>query len=385
LIERLSELRPEKVFFLARDGFLLQALYKQMSTRLGIDILANDYLCLSRKVAFAASVTEGLTHRDALVGLYNPRQKGLYSILKVFGLPVEAFGQLAARHGIIDIEESFTDWQDPRLRAFLEDEEVQEKIRGFGRSARDLMQAYLEEHGFFGPERVALVDIGWNGTIQYALQKLPKWQNGNGAMWGLYFGFCAGIPYEFEDRSHVEGLWYDERRKNAVERVTIAYEELFEESSRAAHGTTIGYISEKENVRPVFKPDNAADRSEEIRCNPRVAELQRGILDFAEDFCTAVRLTGYSGSDTHPFMLTLMERAVAYPREDEVQSLSALAHSEDFGHDDVMDFSDLGRRGFRVFKPRELIQAVKKSHWRYGLLKGLPRVMYRFGALAGKW
>ena len=385
LIERLAELRPSVMFFAARDGFLLQDLYNRMCAALGVDVVENVYLCVSRKVAFAASVADGLAQHDAAVALNNPQQRGLYSILKAFGLPVEAFADLAARHGISDIEEPLADRHDARLVAFLEDDEVQLKIRGFGRSARDVFEGYLEARGFFSADRVALVDIGWNGTIQYALQRLPRWREGGGDLWGLYFGFCAGIGYEFDDKSHVEGLWYDERRKNAAERVTVSYEEVFEESARAAHGTTIGYTMEDGTIRPVFKPDDAPDRREEVLCNPNIADLQRGVLEFCDEFCAAVRLTGYSGTDIHPFFLTLMERAVAYPREDEVRSLSALAHSEDFGHDAVMDFSDLGRRRLWFVNPRQYIRALKRSHWRYGFLKGLPRVMYRLGAVGGRW
>ena len=384
LLERLEKICPDKIYFMARDGYLLQKLYLKLAPALGFEIFPDDYLYISRHVTFAASVSDGLKYEQAVVGLYNPMQKGLLSILKVFALDPEEFKDIAERHGFRDISEPLNDWEDSRLLSFLSDKLVQEKIKKRGSNARHLMESYLDQNGFFNAKRIVMVDIGWNGTTQYGLEQLPRWKNSNNEMWGLFFGFCGVIPYEFGERNHLEGLWYDHTRCNDSERVTLEYEEIFEESTRAAHATTIGYKKNNSIIEPLLKSDDKLDRRQELASNARIAELQRGIMDFADSFIGAVHLTGYKAKDIHPFMLTLLERAVAFPQRDEVDKLTKISHSEDFGHDNIMDFSSLNDRRVSLFYLRRFIRELRASHWRYAMLSGPLRVLFRLYQLIRK-
>ena len=380
-LERIREIAPSKVYFLARDGYLLQVLYRKMASELSFSPVPDVYLHISRKVAFAASIADGLQHEQAVVGLYNPSQKGLLSILKTFGLEPDAFKELARRHGFIDIAEPLADRSDQRLLSFLNDSDVQELVQEYGTEARNLLEKYLDRFGFFDDDDKVLMDIGWNGTIQYGLEQLGRWRQGSGTMWGLYLGFCAGIPYAFSERSHVEGLIYDERRVHEAERLMLAFEEVFEEGARASHATTVGYREAADQVVPILKSDLAPDRARELACNGRVQAMQGGVLDFAADFISAIRLTGFNAEDIRPFMLTLLERAMAYPTPMEVRALSQLAHADDFGQDSVMDFSGLRPRRVNPMRWRRYKDELRTAPWIFAMLRGLPRVYYRLRQL----
>jgi hypothetical protein len=199
---------------------------------------------------------------------------------------------------------------------------------------------------------------------------------------GPTFAF-RGSPYQFGRRSEIEGLIFDQRRQLATERVCISFEELFEEAARSPEATTVGYRQVRRGgpVVPVLKDASAPDRRAEIECNPLVAALQEGVLEFSARFAAAQRLTGYSFEDIKPYALTLIERAVAYPTREEVQQLTRLAHAEDFGADRTMDLSDVnpGRRW--LGKWRLLAGQLRESNWRYGTLSAagasLPRVVFR--------
>jgi glycosyltransferase involved in cell wall biosynthesis/FMN phosphatase YigB (HAD superfamily) len=381
-LERIRQIRPSKVYFLARDGHIFQVLYRKMASALSYTEVPQVYLHVSRQVAFAASIADGLTHEQAVVALHNPSQEGLLSILKVSGLDPKEFKELAYQHGFKDLSAALKNWDDARVHAFLKDPRVQNAAKAHGRRAQHLLERYLEQFDFFTSGDKVLMDIGWNATIQYGVQQLERWRNGSATMWGLYFGFCGGIPYAFSERSHVEGLIYDERRANEAERLTMAFEEVFEEGARASHGTTIGYRAEGSRVLPILKRDDAPDRARELACNARIDAMQKGILDFASDFVAAVRLTGYTSDEIRPFMLTLLERAMAYPTPEEVYELRELAHADDFGHDSVMDFRGLRPTRINPMRWRSYKQELKRSPWIFAMLRGLPRVYYRFRRLA---
>ncbi|MEE3325841.1 MAG: HAD hydrolase-like protein [Myxococcota bacterium] len=376
LLERLEEIEPDCIYFVARDGYLLQELYRQMAPALGHEERPHRYLYLSRRTAFAGSIRDGLSLEKAQTVLKGEAPLQLVSVLEAFGLDAGEWQAEAQRHGWSDIQEPLSSIEDPRLVRFLADPSVQERISAEGQAACRHLELYLEQQDFFKQKKVALVDIGWNGNSQLALSRLSPWRASQNRMFGLYFAFVAEQSQEFGGRNQAEGLWYDHGEGPSPARVVTEYEEIFEEASRAAHATTLRYVENDSRIEPELKPDDAPDRAQELACNPLIAELQRGILDFASDFSTAIALTGYTAHDIKPFMGSLAERAIAFPSRLEVGEVTRLAHANDLGQNTLMDYSNLQRP--RVPSPRKgrFISEMRASHWRYAMLSGPLRVAY---------
>ncbi|MEZ5534906.1 MAG: haloacid dehalogenase [Thiolinea sp.] len=367
LQERLQRQPVDKLFFVARDGYLFQQLYQQLDERVD-----DEYIYLSRKVITAASTAEGLTREQVQVAFYNPKQQGLRSVCKVYGLPEEGLVALAEKHGFADFAEPITDWHDPRLLKFLADAEVQDYIRPIGRKHRDLLEAYLEQVGFLGREKVGLVDIGWNGTVQKFLKQAFGHRADFPEVRGYYFAFVPKMYNDFGSRNFCEGIIHDSRRDNACERIPAEFEEIFEQGARAQGATTIAYRKTEQGIVPVFKPDQASDRKAEIECNPMVAAMQEGVMQHWQHFRAVQRLSGYSSQDILPYVYGQLERAIVYPTRQETEMLTRLVHTEDFGDDHVLD---LGKRGLRwrdLLQPLGLWQRLRDSAWRYALFSGVP-------------
>ncbi len=365
LQERLQRKPVEKLFFVARDGFLFRQLYHQLDDR-----VPDEYIYLSRKVITAASTADGLTLEQAQVAFYNPKQQGLRSVCKVYGLPEAGLLSLAARHGFSEFAEPLSDWHDSRLLSFLADEEVQAYIRPIGKQHRDLLEAYLEQVGFLGTERVGLVDIGWNGTVQKFLKQAFGERADFPQVQGYYFAFVPKMYNDFGRDNVCEGIIHDSRRDNACERIPAEFEEIFEQGARAQEATTIAYRKTAEGIVPVFKSGQSPDRRAEIECNPLVAAMQAGVMDHWRHFRAVQRLSGYSGQDILPYIYGQLERAIVYPDRQETQMLTRLVHTEDFGDDHVLD---LGRQPLAWrdwLQPLRLWRRLRDSAWRYALFSG---------------
>lgn len=368
LQERLQRKPVEKVFFVARDGYLFQQMYQHLAEPKPQDA----YLYLSRRVITAASTANGLTREQAQVAFYNPKQQGLRSVCKVYGLPEDDLQPLAKRHGFKDFAEPIQDWQDPRLLAFLADPEVQACIRPVGAQHRELLEKYLEQEGFFQYQQLALVDIGWNGTVQKFLKQTFGHRADFPVVNGYYFAFVPKMYNDFGKQNYCEGIIHDSRRDNACERIPAEFEEIFEQGARALEATTIAYQETANGIEPVLKSPQAVDRLAEVACNRMVAAIQEGVLLHWEHFQAVQRLTDYKSSDLLPYVYGLLERAVVYPSREETQYLTRLVHTEDFGHDHVLE---LGRKALRwqdFLHPRHLWQRVQHSAWRYALLDSIP-------------
>jgi FMN phosphatase YigB (HAD superfamily) len=390
LVEKIGAVKPDKLFFLARDGYLFEKMYARWR------VLQPDvenwpepvYVYASRRVVATASVAEGLSPEQAVVAFYNPKQQGLFSVLKTFGLPAEDFAELACEHGFTDLTEPMHDWRDTRLLAFLADERVQSRIRPIGEAARDRLRRYFEQHGFFACERVALVDIGWNGTIQKFLRDSFGSRPDYPDVHGWYFAFVAAMHGDFGMGDSIEGLIQDVRRGDPYERAPMDFEEIFEQGARSGEGTTLGYIDAGGRVVPVLKDDAASDRQGEIACNSLIARFQAGVLDHLTHFHAAWRLTGYTLDDIKPYVLALLERAVVYPTREEVAEISHLVHTEDFGHDHTLDMAATPVGYFDWLRPRRLYRKLRHLPWKYAAFvhfsSTLPAWLFRLVCLANQ-
>ncbi len=365
----------EKLLFVARDGFMFERMYRQFDTA---EQVASEYVYLSRKVITAASIADGLTHEQAVVAFYNPKQQGLASVCKVYGLPEAELQPLARLHGWQDFAAPITDWQEKRLHQFLQDKRVQQIVRRVGQEHKQLLERYLEQVGFFNHQRVALVDIGWNGTVQKFLKQAFGSRPDFPHVFGYYFAFVPKLYSDFGEHNVCEGIVHDSRRGNACERIPAEFEEIFEQGARSHEATTIGYREANGRIFPILKPDTMQDRRAELRCNPSVARMQEGIMCHWEHYRAVQRLTGYASQQLLPYVHGLLERAVVYPTREETRELTTLVHTEDFGHDHVLELgkSALGLRD--LLQPSRLINSMRFAAWRYALLDKIPTGLPNF-------
>jgi predicted HAD superfamily hydrolase len=380
LVEKIEAVKPDKLFFLARDGYLFEKMYARWRELepSGKRWPEPVYVYASRRVVAAASVAEGLSPEQAVVAFYNPKQQGLRSVLKTFGLPEKDFTDLAREHGFSDLTEPVHDWRDPRFLAFLADERVQSRIRPIGEVARDRLRCYFEQQGFFACKRVALVDIGWNGTIQKFLHDAFGQRPDYPEVHGWYFAFVAAMHGDFGMRDRIEGLIQDVRRGDPYERTPMDFEEIFEQGARSGEGTTLGYIERDGQVMPALKDDRAPDRQGEIACNPLVERFQAGVLDHLEHFYAAWRLTGHNAAEIKPYVLALLERAVVYPTREEVEQIGLLVHTEDFGHDHTLDIASAPVGYADLLRPRRLYLKLRHQPWKFA---AFARFNWAFPAL----
>ncbi|KJU86918.1 phosphotransferase [Candidatus Magnetobacterium bavaricum] len=380
VVSAIKQAKIKKVFFLAREGELFHELFKIAAPEFltAQEIPPLEYVYLTRKSTALASVYRGLTFEKTVLPFFNPRQEGLYSLFNVYGLPVQECFEIARRHGFTELRQPVNAWQDKRFMQLLQDARLQRCVIKYARRNRRLLQKYLRQIGFFNGESVAFVDIGWNATIQKFIQDAFSKRRDYPHVYGIYLGFCDGIRHAFDhEKNTILGILYDQRNNNPVEHIFSRFEELFEEGARALHPTTVGYLQDPVSkiVNPVFKEDASTDRMEEITFNEKIRSIKTGAIAFTRQFTEAAKLTGYTFDDIKPFILTMAERAVAFPSQGELSHLMNLKHSEDFGYENVMSLQADEIESKRIlFNPSKLKKKIRWSNWRYGTVKslGLP-------------
>lgn len=377
VIEAVKKHHIKQVFFLAREGELFMKLFNMLCPDCfePDQIPSAHYLFVSRRSTASAAAHRGLSHEIAITPLFNPKQQGWYSIFQAFDLPPEAFSAICRNHGYPEIRQPIADWESVQFREMLNDPDFQKIAQQHAGKNWHLLHRYLEQQHFFTEKQVAIVDIGWNGTTQKFLQEAFGQDENYPHVMGLYFGFIGGRKYQFDSKKNtLLGILCDERNKTRPGDIFSRFEEIFEEGARALHPTTIGYQFDQQNDRivPIFKPLSGDTKNTESFTNQYINEIQTGVLDFTSEFARAIDLTGYRLNDIKPFILTLAERAVAFPTTEECNQLMQLNHSEDFGTENTMNFQQEKLHGWNaLLKPGNLYRMLKSANWKYGTVSSL--------------
>lgn len=351
---RLSRSPVKEVYFLAREGYLLKRVYDRFNRSLFSGRLPpGRYLCISRSTAYLASLGDfGEWNMDLLLQDFS---LNLRDVLHRLGIEDEAdIDVIAAAHGMSP------DLCDKgQIRAVLNklkcDDSFREKIGTRSGEMRALLTAYLEGEGFFSGHKVALVDIGWYGSIQDCLERVFTQIGKRVSLYGYYLGLDHRCSAEYGDKS---GLLHD-FRSPTMDGVNLTFFRLaFEFSCRAGHGTTVGYRLHDGSCRPVFRMDATESASyRQIRC------IQYGMVDFADDYIAMACIEGVQPAEMAPAFLAHYHRKISFPDQELVASFDSVLNSDDYASDrnravtGVMRFSD-------ILAPAKLYRNFIETPWR---------------------
>lgn len=342
LAERAREAGVRTLYFVAREGFTLEALHRCVSRLVwpsgGPEV---RYLCVSRLTTFLARArTYGPAELAA--ALVNHPYPSVRRLLGPFGLGEGLMTLLAMRHGLeldarlpVDVE------RHPPTRGLLADPELLAAIGRRHPAHRRALYDYLSGEGYFAGGRVAFVDVGWGGQIQDNLARAFGDEPGAPEILGLYLGIRRSAAARTTDRSRFEGLLADERALDWHAGAAFLFVQLLETLLRAPHGTVVGYRREdKGRTVPVLREDDRPSRQQEIREEPTLALLRHGICAHAEDFCDAARMTSLRGEDHLPWARTLLDRLLRFPSPREVALFSSFSNVCDLGMEEVVPLGE---------------------------------------------
>jgi hypothetical protein len=192
------------------------------------------------------------------------------------------------------------------------------------------MLRYFEDAGFFDHKQVALVDIGWLGTIQRFLYESVCHREDCPRVYGYLLGATRGIPYPESPENNLEGVIYDRHRFDVAGSTILYARDLFEEACRAPHPTLNGYTLKDDGYELEFRRTDDEIGTAELEQDEYFKPLQQGVLDAASRYGAASSLLGYSLYDYKPWFNYLMISKLAFPRTGEIASIRHKHHLDDF-------------------------------------------------------
>lgn len=337
--ERSRQLGISKIFFLSREGWTFKRFWEKTAPILFPDnrLPQIEYLYVSRMALAGCSCAhQGLTQTNADIAFLPAGNRDFRDVCRIFGLNYKAFEKNLNAHKLAPdtvlshFHDGFLPANRLRFNEMLEDTSFQNEVKQQVEPASSALHRYLEDVGFFEHRDVAIVDIGWLGTIQRFLYEAVAHREDCPRFHGFLFGATRGIPYPATQNNMLEGVVYDRHRFDLATSTILYTLDLFEEACRAPHPTLNEYKLTQDGYELIFRNTEDKTALAEKAQDDFFAPLQEGLFDAAERFAAASALLGYTIEDYRPWLRYLVESKLAFPKTREILEIRHRHHLDDF-------------------------------------------------------
>jgi predicted HAD superfamily hydrolase len=348
LHQKLSEKAVDNAYFLSRDGELILkvylALYPEEAARC-------HYLYSSRRSWIFPTFAYAEMIDDVLPAMFEKREN-LKSLLKKLALADENLNNipediLQTRFFTLEaLKKSKKHWEilQQAFPAILK--KAKEELGNF--------KQYLRQEALSG--KIALVDIGWYGRTQMALEKVAEKEGWVLDISGLYAGV---LP--FSTLQNVDGYIFDAKhRQNYHHDKFRGALKVFESFFVNREGSTVGFRMEKgkiiatqEDVSPegarLFEPNY---------------DLQAGALAFVREFVVSELAHDYANKEVD-FWIKGIEKTLITATSREV-SKEISAFYFDHGSKDTRPLVEAKSAGYYLLHPRRFRRDLAGVVWLNG-------------------
>ena len=384
-VRDLLALDVDRVYFLAREGIFLERLFTAVAGASAAWRHAPRrppfrLIRVSRSSLVAAHFTR-FDDAGTLIDLvlFRHRSFDVGKFLATWGLDMADFSPEVAAllRDNIDLSDR------PAFARLLTETPLGAELGRLLTGARERALAYLRQEGFFAPGRVALVDIGWGGTIQLLLTRLAQRERAPVEIVGLYLGTdkrIGELDAEVPASVALPGYLLDHGRNPQALgelRLTFPVVETLAGDDRVA--SVAGYAVEGGVVVPVDAPHRQSAATVALQ-----QEFQAAVLAAAPSFATACEASALSLERLTLVFQRRLWRYLTRPSRRDMRRLLAAEFAYDWG--DSLKRPVIITRSWRHWlAPRQAIRAALRSAWPQASIHqlGFPLARPVFNAVSG--
>lgn len=350
---------------LMREGRIIKQVLDGLATGAGEDAAAaldaREFF-ISRYAMARASIFHG-TIEELTRFIARPTPARCDTLLEALGLLPESVGRqptdmIAAQMAYELAEQIAT---EPVLRAAAVEASAQARL-GF--------LAYLRKALPAIPDRVAVVDLGYSGTIQGYLQAIFDHEGIPCRTHGLYFVTGSGIRRLQRNATPAEGFLAENGQPLSIAHSFMRSPELVEQCLMCDTATTVGYTKEGS---PRF-----GDQQLPAAQLKQIGRVQEGLMIFVQQFAALRRAVPASSHLLRPFLEAILVRALTTPTPEELSAFGSWLHDENLGSTRTRSLisGDLDEECIRYASAHQLASLQSAdAYWIFGLAHRTSPVM----------
>lgn len=340
--------RKVKLLFLQRDGHLPARAFRQLYPEWA-DRVSEP--AMSRAIATAAGLVDKAAVQAILAPWFAPHtQKTVFKL------------EILARRLLFketEIAELLKGGDLGKVAARMMEPQNLSKILKRSKAMAQRMFRHMQLQGIEKGDAVMLIDLGYNGTVQNAVE--ARLRKGYGLeVAGRYLLLRENVPSGLDKKGYFDARNYDYNMLTSI----FANISILEQFCTMSVGSAIDFEMSGEPIRDAVGVENAQSDVRE--------QAQEACLAYLDAFERAfVRLPRSHDADTQrKAAMGTLARLLMMPVAAEVEMLKSFSHDANFGADVTLQMSDLEtgaqsikRRGFsylrnarRMYLPGELHQ-----------------------------
>jgi len=234
------------VYFLSREGEMLKQLFDIYCESKKWCKINSKYLYVSRKATYSATLIP--LEKETFEELRKYKQLCVSNFLENLSFNKSEIENLKSKLKI-DFEENIYDFFESSTYQLLIDNECfRETYENVRKNSKELIRSYFQAEGMYEHEVVALVDVGWKGTMQSNIFNILEGQKKCN---GYYIGTTDRARSTVSNRKY--GLIFCSEIKASRDWKEWQYDAVFlERILWASHDPTNGYQRHEGRVIPTF-------------------------------------------------------------------------------------------------------------------------------------
>lgn len=362
-----------QLYFFSRDGLIIKKAFDLLYSH--DETVQTNYLLVSRRSLRVPQIWLYPDYFDVIKGFPEASMQSIITFFDTLGLDFKDYRAVCERLGI---DEQYTykknGMTQNRELISLYDEIKIDVIRNSKREYTALL-TYLKEK--FYEKRIAVIDIGWRGSMQKFLMDILDSANIDIDLFGYYIGLSSGARKYSEER-HItfKGYLFDCNANPNKQDMHSPFVGLLETLFLAREGSTKRYFSDVNgNVKVEFYDNEYVTETGTLTDEAnKVALLQKGALQFVND---------YKGS-----ILSELEfdPGIVFRNIYEVGMRPSKTDLRKFGDMKFCDGEMLKLAAPKSLmsyckNPKGLVRDFYNSRWKIGFMKRLLKIPFPYGAL----
>jgi HAD superfamily hydrolase (TIGR01549 family) len=375
LRQRLTEDGFDHVYFLSRDGHIMRRVFEVVAAE---GTISTSYLYASRRAFNIPALTELDARALRFLSTGSPGMRVRHYLERLCLDPDRHIDTvLACGFPSLDSIVGADRGSTQRLISLFS--RLEAAILTRAADEREALVAYLSQEGVLDRDRIAVVDLGWHGTLQESLTKALRLAGRETRVFGYYLGTFEGARGR-EDRGHPmrSFLFHHGRPVDLAEAVTACVE-IYEFLHVAPHGTVVHFEQlPTGTVVPVLAPHEAPTRQ-----LASAARMQEAALDGVRDLMELKHRLPSLQIGPYEAVADL-RRVLIEPTREEAIHLGDVVHADAFG--DPLLTNPLAQPPSLptiVRSPRAAWNGYYASFWKEGYVTRLVGRDPRLRALLG--
>ena len=338
-----------KVFFLSRDGQIMEAAYKKLNGKK----VEHKYMYASRRSLIVPSLFLNPKLENIKKTMFWPRYGTISAFIKKIGLQPQTYTKRLSCLGLLlNKTYVYTDlFGTEKFQSFYNS--IIDDVITNSKAEYVALLNYLNAIGFTG--KVAVIDIGWHGNMQKALQRIAVHAGLDVDITGYY----VGMNPEGAHSNTMKGYIFDYRKNEEAFYKERLFTCIFEMLFSANHGSVVRFINSKETVE--LKNFEYEEDDPDYK---KIKIIQEAALQFINDI-VEYSIIDYSVDELYGFdKISQIGIQPSYRDAVSFGKMKAL-------RDEVSKIAEPKRKLYYLFHPYKLLDDVKNAPWRIGFLKRL--------------